>query len=501
MINQVITSTPLVSDAANTLFQNINGESFNRDFSFLSTLRALVYPRMSEEDKLYLHFSSADYTADAVRRNPIRDVVRVFSREARGNENSFREDQIYIHSFKSASQEDNYACLEAMKSSFEKYNDGWHRLAKVTEFFKKDFYVLCFVNTELRSTLLFVDDMNIGKMHFLQCAIFAFLPWYFDPTVGVSELEMELINSLRKTEKTPDKYERCIEKIASQYDFRTLHIRKKLAGFENRYERIAAEGIRSDIKDIVDEINDSNTRIANLLREKYEKEIKLLGYEQKINSNESGDSEIMEYFLCNDKLIIRDVNDREMTFGVREYLTYWDEDMAEQMIENERSFVYRPNGRMCNNYILAEDMKKLMKAIFVDRTLRVRFCAAYKFELDGRVRALRNYDYTYEFADYMPNTHIDRYECMGNYSTAINTLLTNHDYIGAIEQCVASCKSLNFADSTVMAEFMRVLYGISDYQVNNRCIELPDGSVVDPKGAVAYLKAQEQAEEGSKTDE
>ena len=61
-----------------------------------------------------------------------------------------------------------------------------------------------------------------------------------------------------------------------------------------------------------------------------------------------------------------------------------------------------------------------------------------------------------------------------------------------------SCKSLNFNDSPVMQEFMRRMYGISDYQdsINTRCIELPDGTVVTPVDAINWLKAQEvQADE------
>lgn len=86
---------------------------------------------------------------------------------------------------------------------------------------------------------------------------------------------------------------------------------------------------------------------------------------------------------------------------------------------------------------------------------------------------------------------------MGNYQRAINELLKNHNYIGAIEQCVASCRSLNFADSTVMQEFMRRLYGLSDYNVNIRCIELPDGRVVEPKEAIVWLKEQEGENEAN----
>ena len=92
----------------------------------------------------------------------------------------------------------------------------------------------------------------------------------------------------------------------------------------------------------------------------------------------------------------------------------------------------------------------------------------------------------------MPNTHIDRFSCMGSYQNTINRMLKENDYISAIEQCVASCKSLNFADSTVMSEFMCRMYGLQGHtNVNNRCLELPNGQIVTPKEAADWLREQE----------
>lgn len=490
MFKSVINSTPLTSDAANSFFQNIVGDGFKDDFSFLATLRALVAPRMGSEDKIYLSFGGSSYSADDVRSAPIRNVLNAIcgSTDAvRG----WKDGTIRIHNFYSNMQDDNYACLEAIKSSFAERYEGWHLIQKVTEFYRKNFYVICFINPEKKSVFVFVDNMDIRKMHYLQCSIFAFLPWYFDPEAGVSETEMELINSLR--EKTPDKYEECIARIASQYDFRTQKIRTLLAGFETRYEEVECDRVRSSIQEYINEINRLNDQIGEYLREKANQEVRLLGLQTKIAQND-GDSEIMEYFLCNRKLVLETVTSTEMTFGCMDYLEYFDEDMAKKMIENKRSYVYRPNGRMCNNFIPADDMQMLMKAIFLDQTLRMKLCAAYKFRLDGNVSALSHHSYGYEFRDCMPNTHIDRYSCMGSYQHTINRLLKDNNYIGALEQCIASCKSLNFGDGTVMEEFMRRIYGMSDYPVNTHCIELPDGTVVAPKEAIEWLKAQKKEE-------
>ena len=474
----------MVSQAANSVFQNIYGQDYRDDYTFLSTLRALLAPRMKEGETIYLCFEHSNYDTCTISNNEARRVIRAIH-----NIDYYGSGSIVIHSFNSTKSEDNLTAMTLIQSKFCDTHNGWQRLDKITDFFRKTFSCLCFVNSESRKVVIFVDSLNIKIMHYLQCAIFAFLPWYFNPEDGVTADEMELIQSLR--EKTPDKYEECIAKIAAQYDFRAMHIRESLAGFETRFEKREREMTRESINNIIRQIGRLEDSIADYFRQKREQEIKLLGLETKIESCKDEDSEIMEYFLCNKKLVIDNVDEYTMAFATRDYLMYFDEDLAKTVIDNERSYVYRLDGYTCNEYIKAEDMKKLMYAIFIDQTLKLRFCSAYSFELGVRVRGISGYNYGFEFKDYMPNPHIDQYSCIGNYEMAINNCIKNNDYIGALEQSIASCKSLNFGDSTVMKEFMRRMYGIDGYS-HNRCIETPDGKVLTPKEAVAWMKAEEE---------
>ena len=126
MFKSVINGTPLVSDAANGFFQNISGDFFQRDATFVSTLRALVAPRMADEDRIILSFSESNYTVGDVRNNSTRAVINAICGNSHAT--SGYTGQIQIHNFVSQSQEDNYACLELMKSSFEQHYEGWHRL-------------------------------------------------------------------------------------------------------------------------------------------------------------------------------------------------------------------------------------------------------------------------------------------------------------------------------------------------------------------------------------
>lgn len=482
MFKTNIASTPFTTDAANSYFQNITGNYFGGDCSFLSTLRALIAPRIKEDESVYLNFGSSRYDADTIRGVPAERAITAFCSGYSMNDNG----QLIVHSF-NADQNSNLACMQLVEDKFTLVFPEYHRLDKVKAFYRKSFNVDCYINPDKKSVIVFVDNLDVKKMHYLQVSILAFMPWYLNQDDGLTEDELALMQSLRETSSA--NYERLIAKIAEGYDFRTARIRQLLGDFETRYERIECDAVRNEINSIDSEIQQLNDAIGTYLARRNEKCIRLLGLEQKIAEG-CGDSEIMEYFLCNNRLVLSRVSNTDMYFSVKDYLEYFDRDMAERAINNRNSYIYRPDGGNGHNAAASEKMQKLMREIFVSENprLRIRFCAAYRFALNGNVSAQTGDFSDYTFDGYMPNTHIDRYHCMGNYSRTINELLKKRNYIGALEQCIASCKSLNFGDSAVMGEFMRTMWSNDSI---SRCIELPDGRIVRPSEAIKWLEEQE----------
>ena len=191
----------------------------------------------------------------------------------------------------------------------------------------------------------------------------------------------------------------------------------------------------------------------------------------------------MEYFLVNKNLVLESTRGNDITFSVSTYLEYFDEDAAETMINKKDSYLYE-RGR---SNIPVEDMRSLLKAIFIDQKLRIKTCASYTITIPGGVHANSGHTFGHEFSASMPNPHIQYYSCLGNYTRQIIEFMSNGNYIGAIEQCVASAKSLGFHDSTVMERFMGILYG-NDTSCNNRCIEVPTGEILKPKEAILWLR-------------
>ncbi len=491
MFQEYITKeqTPFTSEVADTFFKNIDGSllaaSIGNECSFTATMRALIAPRMTEDETLVIIGDNTGTNnpsySNADKLSVMQDFVPGFLPNMEG--------RLYIYNVSNSNNTAN-GKFDFIDHNFEELHEGWHRLVKITDFFRKTFRVMCFINPAIHSTILFVEREDFGKLHYLQCATFAFLPWFLERDKEITEDEMNLINSLRK--KTSSEYIKCLNKMAEKYDFRTMSIKNLLDGFETRFETAEINRIEQKIEDLTEGILDFNRRIGELLKEKRDQETILLGYQTRVNN--AGESEIMDYFLSNKNLVLESVTDTLIIFGVKTYVEYFDEDMAEKIINNKQSYIYRPNGRACNNIIPEDDMEKFMRAIFIDRVLKLRFCAIYTFALQGNVTAPSHYPYSYEFTGYMPNTHTDRYSCLGNYQRVINEYLLKNDYIGALEQCVASCSSLNLGDVPVMEEFMRQIYGISQYDTSTCCIELPNGDVVKPKEAIEWLKSQEEQE-------
>ena len=489
MFREVLNSTPLTSDEANRCFGNwIDGDCYKDDDSFVATLRFLLNDRADKNSNIYFRARTCSHSRGILNIYDSRTVLNDIYNPA-----AYANDSITLIMFSRALETDRNAIFNFICEHFTETNNEFIRVNKVTDFYRSMFQCACFIDAEHKKTVMFVgQELTMQKYHYLQCGIIAYIPWYFPKEKGVSKEEMDLIESLRM--KTSEKYIEILASFAKKADFRTNSIKQLLSGFEIRADKARLLMTQADIEGLIDSINSLNEQIGDYLRKKSDKEIIVMGLNAKIAEYNDDDSEIMDYFLRNKKIYLRRVTDNTMVFCVKDYCDYFDEDMIAHVLENRRSYIYTTKGA---SDIPTNEMQKLMKAIFVDQTLKLQMCSTYKFDLRGSVSGVNDFQYDYNFMDAMPNPHIDRYQCLGNYSRMINEYLKRHDYIGAIEQCVASTKSLNFGDSAVMEEFMKLMYGVSNHRnlAKINYIELPDGTMTDPRGAIKYLHEQEKETE------
>ena len=479
MFSAIIESTGLSTSTADRYLSTVrcDGVAFGTktDRSMTSTLRALLYPR---EGSLDYYYRNRAFSNETIKANSVSEVIKAMIPSI--DDNSF-----YLHEFCLKEDEDIMANMAVVKSEFMKKHRGWEKQDNVTAFFTGKCEVLCFINRKKRSVYMFTSRLNARLYHYLQCSIPAILPWYFDEK-KLTEEELELMHSL--TEQSEEKYLSLINKFALALDFRTLNIKKGLADFEKRIIRNGMTKIQRDIDNVDRRIKDYSDNMRSAIQERNQYVATLSGYELKLNGDDL-DTELMNYFLCNKKLVLNSTDGDYIYFGVKDYLSYYDEEAAKAYINNSRSYIY-------NDYrgnISKEDMKKLMTAIFIDKKLKVRFCSRFKFKVCEFLEPARHADFSDpEFDGYSPNPHLDRYQCLGDNRTYINEALIANDTIMAIEQCVASNKCLNFRDSAVCSIFMSTMYENSSEDYNLKFIELPDGKVVKPSEAVKWLYEQEE---------
>ena len=455
MFRTTITETPFTSTAAAGVFENISGSPILGDVSFLASMRALLAPRLKEGDSVSLSYTSSRFRKADLDGVSKRDIVSAVCGAFNPGDGRTRG-MFAIHNLR-GDPEGNLQTMKTMEEKFTEVYAGYTRLDIITAFFRKSFPVVCFLNEERKNTVLFVENMDTKRMHYLQLAILPSVPWYFKPDDGITEEENGLLHAFM--EKEPAAYQAALEKLAKNYDFRGARIRSLLSGFESKFERQELERARSDLKSTDSRIDEFNNNIKTLLAKRNDLCVKLMGLEQKIASGTAGGSEVMEYFLGNKRLYLEEVYDTDVTFSVKGYLAYYDRDAVERVLKNKNSYVFI--DRSGNEYtaIAPARMVKLLKAVFLDEKLKLRICAAFRLSARNGVTALTNHAFpTPEFSGYMPNPHIDMF--------------------------------LNWGDSTVMRNFMANLYGTNDW--SGACIELPDGSAVEPLEAIKWLEAQEK---------
>ena len=470
MFVQNINNHPFLSEEAEAFFP-IHGDSWNGDGSFVATLRALIYPRMQKGDTInfrHRFLSGLDFkSAHNECQSKVADLV------LRRNFDPEVNDTITLINLAGCAmqQEVKDAVFEDLKQELPKRLPGYNRHEGLTVLFKNSFPFLCFLSGDHRSVLIVSYLAGLRAWHSAQCAIPAYLPWYFKEKM--TEAEFNFVNTLE--EKLPDKYLAELDARAIEYNFDEMRVRRLLDGFETRYVRSEIRAVESDIESKRANFERAQRQIQELLKAIDDLQIRLWGLHEKSKHQSEGMSDIQRYFLRNRALELINCDESNLQFAVYTYCQYFNPDEAKRVIENMDSVVYDE----CQ--IDHENFSKLMRAIFLDQTVRLRFYAEYMFDLRGSVRGLENNNPTR--SGYMANPHILGYACLGENQGAVNELLRQSRYIPAIDQCIASAGGLSFTDYTVMSDFARKLSSSS-----RPCIELPDGTVVRVKEAIEFLK-------------
>lgn len=455
-----IRQTEFTNSEVNSLFR-VMGPPIFSDFTMLATLRAVVNHRLGEDDSLEMRYVEIGCSYE--------DMNEI---ESEAGVDFTQSHRLYIFNVSESKVPEKY------KKLFEE--SGWERIEKMTAFFEKALDVQCFKNDALKSTVLFTARMSVVTMHFVQMAIPAFLPWYFGTERRLNDEERALLHSCG--ERNSKKYLECLHALAEEYDFYSARL-MQLDGFETL-------SLKQEYKNLTDEVRSAMDRVEYLTRElgeaienKDRTERKAWGVLAAIDK--AGEqSEFKDYFLKNRKrfkLVHMDTDGRTLEFECMGYADNFDDDFAKKIIANKHSELYTRRGSRPR--VSSKRMARLFEAIFVTREVRLKLCGVYIAQIARKICETRsNYEYDESCIGYMPNPHLNHHHCLGGYGKIFAQFLQQANYIGFMEQAMASCESINLNEPPTFGPFMEDMY-----QTEIKCIEFPDGRCMAPYEAANEL--------------
>lgn len=479
MFTKELYGLTLTSDIASYIFPNIHGDSYHGDGSFLATLRALVAPRMLEDDDLTLKIKSINYRESSFKDYDDKTKVSLLL-------NNIENNTISVWNV-SGTENSTQSCMKIMGDTFLSVYPKFTELKELRAFVAKQADMRFYINEEDRSSVIIVASLNLRLLHLVQSLTSRLVPWYFDDN-PINDMERELVRSL--TLRTATRYEQMIEEFAAKYDFRGKKIEKLLKGFEtaSKVERI--KSLERAIEVLEQDIMSCVNNYKSILKTKSQRTLELDGLKYQ-TSNENNESEIMDYFKCNKHLEPIGAYGSTLEFRVSCYLDNFDVEMYERISENYDGYMYNDYEPTNTVFKDVSIRKKFMDAIFSDDPiLRIKTCGFYQLDLTGWVEAPSWHGYSAEYNDMIPNPHLQHHSCLGDQRPLIEELLRDHDYVGAVEQCICSAKSINVGESATFPYLLESLFS-SDA---GKYILLPDGTSCTPEEALKWLDEQENTE-------
>ena len=353
--------------------------------------------------------------------------------------------------------------------------DDFREIEKVRYFFKpQNMNARGFVCEEKRKCLLVVKNMVKGEEK-LAPAIPLLFPWYFREK-PLSDDEVELLR-LKDGE-----WKDVIERLDRENKIYEKIQKKEVMTAVNKW---SPSGSMNKLNILMQQEQDIENKMYGLVAElqrlrgkKMETQMKILGIQQSIGQEDDKlKNELIDYLCHNQHIRVETANEDSMLFSCGDYLTYYDEEAASNIIQNTHSDIYLYSEA---NH---EDTAMLLEAIFVRRIFRIKLCAAFEIGASFVIKPFNNFNFDWFYKGYIPNPHIDVYQCLGGYQSIIDS--GTLDAIGLMEQCLAACKSLNVLDSPVMKKFVRSLFGTGS------CIEY-SGTLLNAYEAIDMLKKTEK---------
>lgn len=454
-------TNPTIFVTEPSVLPNVKVPDYGTDRSLAETVKALLYDRIGD----------ATFVAsikDLNKKDKLEDAVSEWALCGDNLAFVFKEMTVSeMNSFRKWAEKD--LCLV-----------NCNRLVKLSDAMNQKCGYNCEIyasKTENRA-LVVAKRPNLSQWHVLQAMFYRMFPQMFEPQ-PLTQNEKELIVSL--TLPSMENYASWTKKLAERPELRDLHLKKSLAKVQSRYYETKIDGLTKQRDTaLADKINVEKKYVQVL--EMLEKATFALEGAKALLQSQTEDDSLYEYFRNNRQLCAVKTTDEDISFIVKTFLDIYDPEVYADLAR--RGFIFEGHS------IPAADCKLLMDAIFSDSPeFRVKICAKYTLALRGLCLVESHARYPIECIEYIANPHIQWHACLGSYKMEIDKALQSGNVIGAVEQCIASCQSVNLGETTMtFIPMMRDVFNAKDV----RCLRRKDGVDMSPTEAIEYLKGEKQ---------
>lgn len=453
-------STPTIFVTDQNILPRVTVKDFGTDLSLTEVVKALLYDRIGEESFC------------ATWENCIIPDAKTFAQKWLTENNNltylFLSNSDDLNRFRKwAKQELNLPFVDNQEAAAE--------MIKTKAGLNCAFYV----RAEDLATLVVSTMPSLKQWHLLASMFFRFFKPFFAAkplTKDEKEMMIALLN------QSANSFAERAKILADRDDLNTLKLKSRLSAVRRQIYDITIETCKKTISDLEKRIKSIRNEYESTLYKIEEANMKLEGSIVMAESNKDND-ELFNYFKDNKQITNVEAKDGCISFIVKTFLDVYDPDLYRDYAKTGHIFagysgyVYNP-----------EEIKLLMDAIFSEEPeFRIKMKGWYSLNLQGIVKTRLSYPFPSSMKAYVANPHLDLHACLGSYEPEINKLLRSGNIVGAVEQCIASCKSVNIGEVTMTFKpMMNKLFCSKE-----KLLQRSDGTDMTVPEAITYLKEKE----------
>ena len=358
--------------------------------------------------------------------------------------------------------------------------DGWKELPSnkypVVQFLTEAAPTSVYINEELEKALIFVTRKSDTWNKRLTLSLCRILTWLY-PDGKLDNDEKDLLKAIDKNDS--DTFYKIIDATANLVDFRKARARKELSGwglscYESKVSELTASAA-------------NHRRQIDILRENFSRELRNLemctmNLTALKSTPPEDNNELYEFFACRKHLSIQQVQKGQrniLTFQIVETLEHYDKDEFVDCYKRENSYL-SPDNR---NSSLAKEVYEIMHKVFAEERGKIRIGCVFALTDFTQLQPQLNLNYA---PNTMPHPHITNHTCLGSNSLPIQDYLRMGNWELALEQALAASKNINFGDSGVVGNWMRMLHDQLD--TDSKFIIADNGTEMTPREFLAYVK-------------